>query len=229
MKAQCLRPGVCLWGFVIVWAIFWHVNVFSCLCGVSKLEYLIGLAVSMYVWSLQDRGWMSLSALIGSAASSCQVGSSSNIRCVCVCVSSRHVSAMSRHRDRRGGSLCHQNVWGHAYPPVFLSLCPLSPSFSLLVEPRHSLTLFPCLSVFCLNWNETEMCRHSVSLSFSELMSMTESKRGESLFFLSFSFCYVSLSDKREMQQWAHSGPASREGVAEDRKTEPAWHRQTGR
>ncbi len=40
MKAQCLWPGVCLWGFFIVRAIFWYVNVFSCLHGVSKLVYL---------------------------------------------------------------------------------------------------------------------------------------------------------------------------------------------
>lgn len=137
------------------------------------------------------------------------------------CVSSRHVSAMSRHRDRRGSSLCHQNVWGHAGLPVLLlSHRPLSPSLfaSSCTETRRCFApgMRPkCVSKKVPRLTSTVLLRARVSdreqLKWKSFLSL-------SLPFPTFSFCYVSLSDKREMQQWARSGPVSREGGSRRQK-----------
>lgn len=102
--------------------------------GAACLCICICLASSMCVWSHQGRRWMSLTALIGRAVSSCQVGSSGNIHTVRVCLCHH---AMSQHKDRLGSSLCQQSVWGHACLPPSFSI----PFFSYSNLDTHRLSL----------------------------------------------------------------------------------------
>lgn len=95
----------------------------------------ISLAVSMFVWSLLVRGWMSLSAVIGTAMSSCQVGSSGYIHtCVCACVSvCHHAMSLQCHGTRidRVAACVIKMYEGTPVPLSSSPFYPLSPSFSL--------------------------------------------------------------------------------------------------
>lgn len=153
---------------------------------VAYLSWCICCVRECVCGNSRTKRWMSLSALIGRAVSSCQVGSSRNIHSVRVC---HHAMSLQCHGTGIGGAAaCVIKMYEDT--PVSLSSSSLIAlflhPFSLQVAPRHGGVSPPGMRPKCVS----KKCRGSLRLSFPEPVSATKSNEVK---IFSFSFAPLPL------------------------------------